>query len=141
MAELGVAASVIGIASLAIQVGNCVLKLKEFCDSVKEAPKDIMYITEEIEALSLVLLEIGTIDKQGGLPEIPSASATKCLDLCRKGLDVLKTVVTELDKETRRQRRLGGMKTVLKTGIIDKLRERLKNAQFMLLLSNQTYSM
>jgi hypothetical protein len=40
MAELGVVSSGLGIASLAIQVADSVMKLKSFIDSVREAPEE-----------------------------------------------------------------------------------------------------
>jgi hypothetical protein len=35
-----------------------------------------------------------------------------------------------------KKRRLGSVKAVLKSGTVERLRERLKSAQFMLMLSN-----
>jgi len=43
MAELGLAASGIGIASLALQVGDCIVRLKSFWDAVKDAPEEIKH--------------------------------------------------------------------------------------------------
>lgn len=78
MAELGIAASGIGIASLAIQVGDSILKVRGFWDRVKEAPEDIRYILEEIETLSLVLSDLGRNNDHGDLPQIAPASSMKC---------------------------------------------------------------
>jgi len=47
MAEIGVIASGMGVASLAIQVADSLLKLKGFLDNVKEAP-------DETENLKLI---------------------------------------------------------------------------------------
>ena len=58
MAELGVIASGIGIASLALQVGDSILKLKKVWDSIKEAQDEIRYLIDEIEILHLVLSDI-----------------------------------------------------------------------------------
>ena len=52
-------------------MGGNILKLKQFCDSVKEVAQYIKYIIEEIEVLSLAQLDIGSSDEH----EIPSASA------------------------------------------------------------------
>jgi hypothetical protein len=56
MAELGVAASALEIASLLIQVVDSISKLMSFCDVVKEVPEEIGYLIEEIEILELLLL-------------------------------------------------------------------------------------
>jgi len=142
MAELGAIASGMGIASLAIQIGNGVLKLKSIWDEVKEAPEEIKYLIDEIETLSLVLSEIADSDDNEGsdmTPIISDCAAAKCIEMCRKGADILSGVVKELDVEMTKRKRVGGFKTVLKKGTISRLRERLKSAQIMLMISHQTY--
>ncbi len=140
MAELGIAASGIGIASLAIQVGDNILKLKDFWDKIKEAPEEIKYILKEIEALSLVLSDLARNDDNGELPQIAPTSSMKCMELCRDGTNLLLGVVSDLDTEIGKKRRIGSVKAVLKKGTVERLRERLRSAQMMLMLSNQIYS-
>jgi hypothetical protein len=140
MAALGVAASGIGIASLAIQVGDSILKLKSFWEAVKEAPEDIKHLIDEIEILSLVLSEIGKESDEGEEPPIASPSASKCQELCQKGLKALQDVVHELESEMKKRKRVGSVKAVLKKGTVDKLKDRLRSAQLLLMLSNITYT-
>jgi hypothetical protein len=59
-------------------------------------------------------------------------SLHRCISLCRKGADILNTTVRELDAQIGRRRRVGALKAVLKKPFIDRLRERIRNAQFML---------
>jgi hypothetical protein len=140
MAALGVAASGIGIASLAIQVGDSILKLKSFWEAVKEAPEDIKHLIDEIEILSLVLSEIGKESDEGEEPPIASALASKCQELCRGGLGALQDVVHELGSEMKKRKRVGSVKAVLKKETVDKLKDRLRSAQLLLMLSNITYT-
>jgi hypothetical protein len=140
MAELGIAASGVGIASLAIQVGNSIIKLKNFWDRVKEAPVEIRHIIEELETLSLVLSEIGVDDDDGEIGGVSSSSQAKCVELCEKGTNILGTIVAELEQEIGRKKWTGSFKAVLKKGMVDGLRDRLRSAQFMLMLSNQVYT-
>jgi hypothetical protein len=140
MAEiLGVVASGISIASIAIQIGESALKLKEFWDTVKEAPEEIKYLIDEIETLSLILSDIGNSEQQGDLPLVGKESAKKSLEFCQKGAAILKGVVKELDEKIAKGKRIGGFKAALKKNVTEKLRDRLRSAQFMLMLSNQTY--
>jgi hypothetical protein len=134
MAELGIIASGMGIVSLAIQIGDSVLRLKNFLESVKEAPEEIRYLIEEIQTLGLVLSELAA---DSALVTIPSVG--KCMELCSRSAEILAGIAKELDKDIGKKRRTGGIKVVLKKGEIEKLREQLKSAQFMLMLSNQTY--
>jgi hypothetical protein len=140
MAEiLGVVASGISIASIAIQIGESALKLKEFWDTVKEAPEEIKYLIDEIETLSLILSDIGNSEQQGDLHPIGKESAKKSLEFCQKGAAILEGVVKELDEKIANGKRIGGFKAALKKNVTEKLRDRLRSAQFMLMLSNQTY--
>lgn len=135
MAELGVIASGMGVASLAMQIGQSIMKLKSFVSAVKEAPEDIRYMIEKLESLSLVFEDLQ-------IDEGPhsSASMTKCLHLCRRSADKLRTIVKDLEDEIDRRRLLGGVKSVLRKNTLEKLKDRLEDAQNMLMLSNQACS-
>ncbi len=132
MAELGLIASGMGIASLGIQIGSGIIKLKQLWDDVKDAPEEIQYLLDEIETLSQVL---SAVDDDDNLP----LSAAKRLELCSKGANLLKSLLEELQASVGKRKRLGGLKNVLKKGTVERLRERLKSAVMMLNLSCQTY--
>ncbi|CZR66958.1 uncharacterized protein PAC_16857 [Phialocephala subalpina] len=121
MAEVGLIASGMGIASLGIQIGSGIIKLKQLWDDVKDAPEEIQYLLEEIDMCSQVLSAVDDDD----LPP----SATKSLELCLRVARLLKATVEELEASLAKRKRLGGFKCVLKRGAIDKLRERLKSIQ------------
>jgi hypothetical protein len=139
MAEIGVIASGIGVASFAIQVADSILKLKGFLDSVKDAPEEIKYLIEEIDTLSTLLSEFDT-DILNGESELDSSSVRKCWEHCSRALRVLQTSVRELDVDIGRRRRVGSFKAVLKKVSIERLKDRLKSAQIMLLMAHQIYS-
>ncbi|KAF8859458.1 hypothetical protein BDZ45DRAFT_801586 [Acephala macrosclerotiorum] len=131
MAEVGLIASGMGIASLGIQIGSGIIRLKQLWDDVKDAPEEIRYLLEEIDTLNEVL---STIDDSDLLP-----STAKSLELCSRGAKLLQSIVQELEASMAKGKKLGGFKCVLKRGTIDRLRERLKSAVMMLTLSYQTY--
>jgi hypothetical protein len=137
MAELGIVASGMGIASLAIQIGDCIVRLKGFCDAVKGAPEEIKHLIEEIETLSFVLSGFETNEQ----PELnPGHEATtKCFQLCKKAIGILDGVVKDAEAEIKKRKRIGSVKAVLKRDVIEKLRARLMTAQSMLMLSSNTY--
>ncbi|TGO38231.1 hypothetical protein BHYA_0079g00320 [Botrytis hyacinthi] len=138
MAGIGIIASGMGVASLGLQLMDGIRKLKQFWDEVKEAPEDIQYALEELETLSLVLSDIHI--SNSNLPSIPSATVTRCLELCRRGTDILNTIVKDLNGAISKRRKIDSAKVVLKKDVLDKFRNRLRDAQYMLLLSRQTYS-
>ncbi|TVY26033.1 hypothetical protein LHYA1_G005479 [Lachnellula hyalina] len=126
MAELGVAASAISIASIAIQVGDSIIKLKDFWNHVKEAPEEIKWLIEEIETLGFVLSGVESSKTHSDPPHLEPAFANRCLESCRKGASILEAVVKEADEEIRKRRKVGGVKAVLKKGTIERLKERLR---------------
>ena len=133
MADIKLSGSGLGVGSLALQIGDCVIRLKGFWDVVKEAPEEIKNLIEEIETLSLVLSGF-----EGG--EHPEHDATsRCFQLCKRAVGILDSLVKEVESEITKRKRVGSVKAVLKKGEIEKLRQRLATAQSMLMLSNNIY--
>lgn len=58
MEGLGAAASVVAVASIAIQIGDSALKLKKFVDSIKDAPEELKLLIGETNTL-ICLLSVG----------------------------------------------------------------------------------
>jgi hypothetical protein len=133
MADIRLSGSGLGIASLALQVSECIMRLKSFWDYVKDAPEEIKHLIEEIKTLSLVLLDFDT-------SEHPRHEATsRCYQSCKKAVGTLDSVVKEVESEIKKRKRVGSVKAVLKKGEIEKLRERLVTMQSMLMLANNMY--
>lgn len=140
MAEiLGIVTGGFGVASFAIRIVESALKLKEYYMAIKDAPDDVRYLIDEIETLSLIIADIGNNERQSDLPSVASQSSQKCFELCQKASLILEAVVRELDETIAKRKKIGGVKAVLKKGTIDTLRDRLRSAHFMMMLSNQTY--
>jgi HJR/Mrr/RecB family endonuclease len=140
MAELAVISSGLGIASFAIQVADSVVKLKDFIDSVREAPEEIKHIIRQIEALSLVLSTCDTEDDEAGVSEAVSNATNTCQILLSRAAGSLELVIKDLEMAIGKRRKMGSVKAVLKQGMVDRLRQRLRDAQDLLVLSNQYYS-
>jgi hypothetical protein len=140
MAELGVISGSLGIVSLVIQVADSLVKLKDFLDSVKEAPDDIKYIVRQIEALGLVLSGCDAEGDEESVSQAVSIAMRTCKMLLSQAAAALEMVVKELEEAIGKRKKMGSFKAVLKQGTIDKLRQRLRDAQDLLVLSNQHYS-
>ncbi|KAH8593031.1 hypothetical protein B0O99DRAFT_226795 [Bisporella sp. PMI_857] len=138
MSGLEVAATVVGIVSLGVQIGEGILRLKAFATSIKEAPKDVQRFIDELDILNHVFTEIATAHKTGQLDDLPGSSAKECLSLCQNAADILYRVVKEVNSDIERRKIIGSMKFVLKQSSIDRLRSSLHSAQLMLILSKQT---
>ncbi len=131
------AGSSLGIASLALQLGDCIARLKSFWSAVKDAPEEIKYLLEEIETLSFVLSDFGANND----PKLNQGQEAtfKCFQFCKKAVGILDAVINEVEVEIKKRKRVGSVKAVLRRDVIEKLRERLMRAQSMLMLSNSLY--
>jgi hypothetical protein len=139
MADISMAGSGLGMASLALRVGDCVVRLKLFWDAVKDAPEEIKHLIDEIETLSLVLSDFETSESSEPEPTIGHEAMSKCFQFCKTAVGILETVAKQVEAEIKKRRRVGSVKAVLKKSEIEKLRERLMKAQSMLMLSNNLY--
>lgn len=139
MAELGVVASGIAVASLAARLAEGAVKLKAFTDSVKNAPDEIKGIVSGVETLTLVLSDISS-RAEIHADEIGLQSTRSCLSHCQIAVEALTKVAQDLSEGIRRRRRLGSLKAVLRNGEILSLRQRLIDAQMSLVLSRQIYT-
>ncbi|KAI0105938.1 hypothetical protein F4814DRAFT_452317 [Daldinia grandis] len=146
MAEtLGVAASGIAVAQIAIQVGGTVVKLKQLWDEVKDVPDDVVDLMDQIDCLDPVLWEVEDSFNQAELPstlwgDLASKSTTR---YCRKALENLTAMVEELSIQIssakKGRRKITAVKVLLKKDSIRKLERRLENAVRMLTLAQQSY--
>jgi hypothetical protein len=86
------AAGAIGIVSLAIQIGENIIKLKALWEAVKEAPGEILYLIQEIETLSFILSDIGELESNDASLGKHTLTMQKCMDLCNNSARTLDLV-------------------------------------------------
>jgi hypothetical protein len=140
MAELGVISGSLGIVSLAIQVSDSVMKLKSFLVNVKDAPDEIKYTIRQIEALNLVLSSADPHEDDEDLCEATAVAMRTSKIFLVQAVGALETGVKDLDLAIGKSKKVGSFKAVLRQNVIDKLKQRLRDAQDLLVLSNQYYS-
>lgn len=133
MAEIGSIASGIGVASFALQLLDGIKKLKQFWDDVQDSREDIRSTIKNLEALSSVLSDINTYSPDW--PLISSATVTKCLNLCQRGVDMLSVIVKDLSVAVSKRKKIGGATAVMKKDTLEKFQNRLRDAQYMLVLA------
>ncbi|KAK5136343.1 hypothetical protein LTR08_003469 [Meristemomyces frigidus] len=142
MAELvGIVSGAAGLASLAIQLGESVVKLKRFYDSVRSAPRDLKCIVSEIETLFPLLIRIECNPPQNMSP-VDALFVAHGLKMCRDACNNIGETAITLENSIRRQRMTGAIKTVLKERQIRDSRvklERAKSNLTILLLAHLAY--
>ena len=139
MSGLEVVASVAGITSLGIQIGNGMLKLKALRDSMRDAPEEIKRLIEEMEIVGGVLREITLAHNNTQVSHLPASSAAQdSLALCQRTTELLCKLISDLDASIGKRKIVGSIKAILKQDVINRLKENLRSAQFLLILSRQT---
>lgn len=144
MEAVGFAASVAGLASLAIQLTDGVCKLRTFLRNTKDAPKNVARIILELEALSVSLGLISNDLQRGvGQPDAGRSYAIdglkSCVDICQNGLGRTSNTVQNLEEAIKQKRWLDVAKATFRKREVDELCRELDSAKISLLLAHQMY--
>jgi hypothetical protein len=129
MAEaFGLAASVLSVGSLAIQLGDSLQKAYEFWESIKDAPDHIRRLSSELRFRANVFYSIPLEDRSGLREQLVKSS----LELAKKDIGELAGLISELARaigpnQTR-------VKTVLKSGTLAKMRGYIESSKNILIL-------
>ncbi|GME27063.1 hypothetical protein GTA08_BOTSDO00129 [Neofusicoccum parvum] len=140
MDGLSAAASVAGIASLAVQLAESVTKLCKFLSAIKHASDDIEDIIDDLEVLTCVIAEIQRCEELFG----PQHATAKTIMRCRRQVQALenmvKTLNEELEKDSKWRRNHAALKAVMKGGKVKAMREKIGEAKDTLSLALQASS-
>ncbi len=139
MEALGGAASVIGVASLAIQVCEELKKIHDFWQSVKEAPDDIKRISTEVNLFMTLLTIIATdYQRQDFDPRNPNhVVAADMLKLCLATVREMKDGVKDLESRFSTgtlSRRWASVKFVFRKDKTEKVMQQIERMKTLLLI-------
>ena len=140
MAEgIAVAASGVSIVSLALQILGGIKQLSDLWSSIKDAPKDINNLLNELELIASILMMVDECHE-------PTTPAKSTLDqakkYCQDAANSMNEVVKELKdglETTGGKRRWAAMKAALKKEKLVQYRRRLEGAKSMLAIAQQCY--
>ena len=147
MAEIiGVVASGIAVGQLVGQVGNSLMKIRDFWERMGDAPGDLKTSLLEIEALYLVLTSISE-EQQNSISSPGRAqdrSMERTVTLCHDAMDELTKLVRELDLtlkgSSRLKRKIATVRATLKKSQIERFKARLNSAILLLSLCCQCHT-
>ncbi|CZR54845.1 uncharacterized protein PAC_04729 [Phialocephala subalpina] len=147
-AALGVAASVISIASFAIQLADSVQKACDFWESVQDGPEEIGRISLELRLLSNILRSIshehkeqtqGRASRAQDTNRVQDSLVMEALNIAKRDINNLDIIVTQLSSmigpgHGRTKRKWGQVKFALKSGKINKMKMCIESAKSTLTL-------
>lgn len=135
MAEaIGLVASGAGIASLAVQIAQSIKKLKEFYDSVRDAPRDLVYLLQYLDILDQHIQEFAQLETSDQWTT-NSEGFRQSIAVCQSQAQEVLSIVKQLEAAIAGNRKWGSIKAVLKNHDLRKVDERLNRAIELLTLS------
>lgn len=115
MAEtVAAAASVAGLASLAIQLTESVSKLRRFYRSVRNAPDTSEELIDELETVALALREVERECTKRDVEGVSPDLLARCVRSCERRAKRLQGVVDKMVRSQTRSRGLGNVHVALK---------------------------
>lgn len=136
MAEVvGVFASGIAVAQLAGTIVASSRKIYTFWSNIKDAPKNVIQLIEEVEILGGLLLEYYDNDSAGRQQTSPIINKTfeHCRDAMNELDEILRTMDVGIKKSNgKAARHWMGMKAAMKGNLVQDLVNRLERARSLL---------
>ena len=134
MDGLSVAASVIAVSSLALQLAENARKLFDFWDSLQNAPEEIRDIKSDLDNLGKVLEQIAQEAQQ----QSPCPSTQSALRLCSGKINTITSITNEFEPgfacSKRRIRKWSPLKAVFRREKIEKVQKSLDRIKATLVL-------
>ena len=132
-----VVGGVIGVASLAIQLGDSLKKLCDFWSAVEGAPEEVGFMMADMRLLSNVLAEIASESQHLEFDATMAAILISCTTKVGHLLTILDEINPGLTSKSSRIRSWTAFKATLKAEKIKKFRETLEHVKSTLLLAQQ----
>jgi len=138
MAEaFGLAAGVIGVASLALQLADSINKLRELREKVKTLPSELEDTIEELDTLGGLLTQLpGELDLSG---HSANSTARKYVTLCCRGVDQIRKAATALQTQALPKRYRNAIRNASEDGKLQMQLQKLERGKSTLMLAFQMY--
>ncbi len=149
MAEIvGLVASSLALAEVAIKVGGTVTKLKRLWDEIQDVPQTIVDHMKQIEIADSIIWEMENEMKEHAKmnPTVTQDIVMRnSIELCRQALQSLVDLVDDLraqiNAQKKMKKRIAKVKVCLKKELLVEHERRLQNAFSLLYAARQSYMM
>ena len=138
MAE--VAASIVGLAAFGAQCANGVIELKQLLRSIKDAPRDVTRLLDDIVLLQQILQDLEQRHNAFAFYSPPNAVWEATRRQCEAAADDVQNVCSEILSSIRKKRTKGSLRSVLKKDVVLRDERRLDSIKLDLLLAQSAYS-
>ncbi|TGO39087.1 hypothetical protein BHYA_0061g00440 [Botrytis hyacinthi] len=131
---VGFTASIIGIATLAVQLGDALRKAAEFWEAVQDAPSDIRRLSKQLRLVAGVFHTIRLEYEAGSIPTNFESMVKDALELAKDDIDQLSELISELSQNLSVAngglgRQWRKVQMVLKASKIERFRDNLESVK------------
>ncbi|KAK3068092.1 hypothetical protein LTR53_014608 [Teratosphaeriaceae sp. CCFEE 6253] len=144
MAEaLGLAASIAGVAgftSLALQLGQGLLKLEQLHRKLRDAPEMLNHAILSIMAIEMQLQMLRSYATTSSSYSREKAMLDAPLELCARSIRKMNGIIDDIERKWKRTERFGRLAAVMKDKEMRELLQQLDREQTMLSLAVQYYA-
>lgn len=138
MAEIvATAASVVGFASLGLQLAECAVKLKSFYEDVEKAPKVLNRISREINTFALLLRQIDDTRARHGVAD--QELLEESIEICTECTQEITILTSKLDTIMRKYHLAGRMYSALRMRDVLDICANLERAKNSLMVAFQVF--
>lgn len=133
MAEVfGAAAGGLGVVSLALQLGQAVVKLQKLCRDIKNLPKEVKNDIRDLEIYSRLLEVVGR-SQTATKTSIPPSVLDDCLAHCRCAVDELSLLLNDSQSAISKRKPLASFRAVLKKDALHRHWETVTKAKCLVM--------
>lgn len=140
MSGLDAAAGVVGILGVAQQLTSSVIKIKQFCLNVKNAPDELLDTIQTLEHFSTMLKRLGEHQELRSNPLRNVDILEGSLHICAKAVDRISALALFLQPAKANEKHWQAVKIVLKQKEVDRMLSKLDRSKADLQLAYTMYT-
>ena len=137
---LSIIAGAVGIAAFTQELARSVLKIKNFCKEVQNAPVELQETLDQIENIARIMARLSAAGAQDLDTSVDEDVLKSSLELCQKSASRVSAVAKELGQAMKKRKYLGAVRKVVKKRVMDALLLRLDRTKMDLLLAHSIYA-
>ncbi|KAK3701774.1 hypothetical protein LTR37_015294 [Vermiconidia calcicola] len=137
---VSVLASAVGIAAFAQQLAASILKIKRFCEDVKNVPVELQETLDQIANMSNIMAKLGRIEEEELDGGVDADILLQSLQLCQRAVSRISALAQEAQASMKRGKARAAVSAVLKQDTYAKMLVKLDRSKFDLHLAYSMYA-
>jgi hypothetical protein len=137
MAELAGMASIAGLVSLAFQLGDVALRLRQLCKKFSNVPSTLERIVLEVTVLELHIQQLQRCSATTAASGMVAFQHDSAIQLCQRSVDSISRLLEKFERKSKRSETLGRLAFLIKETEVRELLQELEQEKSSLILATQ----